>query len=68
VLNTFLVFQRFQLMRGVLDHAQYDAEIAFVREWLAAQPGEHWKEYLAALEGGLKAEFRRIVRRISKIC
>ncbi|MDP2868531.1 MAG: 3'-5' exonuclease [Methyloversatilis sp.] len=48
VLNTFLVFQRFQLMRGVLDRAQYDAEIAFVREWLAAQPGAHWKEYLAA--------------------
>ena len=53
VLNTFLVFQRFQLMRGVLDRAQYDAEIAFVREWLAAQPGEHWKEYLAAWENSL---------------
>ena len=48
VLNTFLVFQRFQLMRGVLDRVQYDAEIGFVREWLAAQPGAHWKEYLAA--------------------
>ncbi|HNS58646.1 MAG TPA: 3'-5' exonuclease, partial [Nitrosomonas europaea] len=48
VLNTFLVFQRFQLMRGVLDRAHYDAEIAFVREWLASQPGDHWKEYLAA--------------------
>jgi predicted PolB exonuclease-like 3'-5' exonuclease len=48
VLNTFLVFQRFQLMRGVLDRAQYDAEIDFVREWLATQPGAHWKEYLAA--------------------
>lgn len=47
VLNTFLVFQRFQLMRGALDRAQYDAEIAFVRDWLAEQTGEHWKEYLA---------------------
>jgi hypothetical protein len=48
VLNTYLVFQRFQLMRGVLDQARYAAEIAFVRDWLAAQPGAHWKEYLEA--------------------
>ena len=34
VVNTYLVFLRFQLMRGVLDKAGYEAEITFVRETL----------------------------------
>ncbi|MBU0601710.1 MAG: 3'-5' exonuclease [Gammaproteobacteria bacterium] len=48
VMNTYLVFQRFQLLRGVVDRAGFDAEMAFVREWLGAQPGAHWQEFLAA--------------------
>jgi 3'-5' exonuclease len=48
VMNTYLLFLRFQRMRGELDNAQYDAEIKLVRDKLASQDGNHWKEYLAA--------------------
>jgi hypothetical protein len=48
VVNTYLVYCRFQLMRGALSQAAYDAEIALVRSSLAALDGAHWQEYLAA--------------------
>ena len=48
VVNTYLVYCRFQLMRGVLDAAAAAAEAALVRGALAAAGGEHWREYLAA--------------------
>lgn len=48
VVNTYLVYCRFQLMRGALTQAAYDAEVALVRSSLAALDGSHWKEYLAA--------------------
>jgi 3'-5' exonuclease len=48
VMNTYLLFLRFQRMRGELDTAQYDAEIKIVRDKLAVHDGDHWKEYLAA--------------------
>jgi len=34
-------------MRGELDQASYDNEIALVRDSLAAIDAPHWKEYLA---------------------
>ncbi len=48
VANTYLVFLRFQLMRGVLNDKSYAREIALVRETLAAYPDNHWQEFLAA--------------------
>jgi 3'-5' exonuclease len=48
VMNTYLLFLRFQRMRGELDSTQYDAEIKLVRDKLTLQDGVHWKEYLAA--------------------
>ena len=48
VANTFLLYQRFQLIRGVLDPAAYDQEVALFRTWLAEQPSAHWKEFAAA--------------------
>jgi 3'-5' exonuclease len=48
VVNTYLVYCRFQLMRGVMTQAAYDEEIALVRSSLTALDGTHWKEYLAA--------------------
>ena len=48
VANTFMLFQRFQLLRGTLDRAAYDREVALMRSWLAEQPGEHWKRFLSA--------------------
>ncbi len=48
VANTYLVFLRFQVMRGALNQAAYDQEIALVRKTLSAYDGEHWKEFLQA--------------------
>ncbi len=48
VANTYLVFLRFQLMRGQLNAESYAREIALVRETLATYTGPHWVEFLAA--------------------
>jgi len=48
VANTYLLFQRFQLIRGLIDPAAYDREIALFRTWLTEQPAEHWKQFAAA--------------------
>lgn len=47
-LNTWLVFLRFQLMRGALDRAEYAAELALARTTLAKLDAPHWREFLAA--------------------
>jgi predicted PolB exonuclease-like 3'-5' exonuclease len=46
--NTFLLFLRFQLMRGVLTQGQYMQECTLVRSALEAQNKPHWREFLAA--------------------
>lgn len=48
VVNTYLVYCRFLLMRGELTRAAYDSEIELVRSSLSAIDAKHWKEYLAA--------------------
>jgi predicted PolB exonuclease-like 3'-5' exonuclease len=48
VVNTYLLFNRFQRMRGVLNAEQTAAEEKRVRDTLAAHPAAHWREYLAA--------------------
>ena len=48
VANTHLVYLRFQLMRGHLNTAEYDAEIKLVRETLTGYNAKHWLEFLAA--------------------
>ena len=51
VANTHLVYLRFQLMRGHLTEAAYEAEIKLVRETLAGYTldgkSPHWSEFLA---------------------
>ena len=47
VANTWLVFLRFQLMRGVLPPDKYKQEIALVRATLEKSSEPHWKEFLA---------------------
>jgi hypothetical protein len=46
--NTYLLFLRFQKLRGQLDENGYGREIALVRETLGASSGAHWAEFLAA--------------------
>jgi predicted PolB exonuclease-like 3'-5' exonuclease len=48
VLNTFLIYLRFELMRGILSHEEYLAECERVRIALRAQPRRHFDEFLAA--------------------
>jgi 3'-5' exonuclease len=48
VINTYLMYTRFQLMRGGLTAAEHDQELALVRQTLGASPEPHWAEFLAA--------------------
>jgi predicted PolB exonuclease-like 3'-5' exonuclease len=47
VANTYLVFMRFQLVRGVLDEAQYRRECDLVHSTLSKSGEDHWREFLA---------------------
>ena len=47
VINTYLVFLRFQLMRGALDDARHRAECEVVRSVLRKSTEPHWKEFLS---------------------
>ena len=47
VANTYLVYQRFQLIRGALDESQYRRECDLVRATLAKSTDAHWHEFLA---------------------
>lgn len=50
VMNTYLVYCRFQKMRGGFTEAEYEQEIAYVKETLGnlAPTESHWDEYLKA--------------------
>ncbi len=48
VLNTYLVYCRYQKMRGGFTEAEYEREIAHVRETVGAIDEPHWREYTAA--------------------
>jgi predicted PolB exonuclease-like 3'-5' exonuclease len=48
VMNTYLLYCRYQLMRGGLTTAEHEQEMALVRETLAQLDEPHWHEYLAA--------------------
>jgi len=45
--NTYLVFQRFQLVRGLADPVRYEKELRLVRDTLARTGKPHWREFLA---------------------
>jgi 3'-5' exonuclease len=48
VVNTYLVYCRFLLMRGLMTREDYQEEVGLVRSTLAGLDGKHWKEYIAA--------------------
>lgn len=50
VVNTYLVYCKFQLMRGGFMSDDYNEEVAFVKAALAKEEGAHWREYLAAFD------------------
>ena len=47
-MNTYLLYQRFRLMRGELSAGEYAKELSLAREKLAATGAAHWQEFLAA--------------------
>jgi len=46
VLNTYLIYLRFQLARGELDAASYQSELAVVETKLAQSDRPHLQQYL----------------------
>jgi predicted PolB exonuclease-like 3'-5' exonuclease len=56
VANTFLVFLRFQLMRGVFDSGRYAEEVELVRSSLSRSGGAHWRQFIEAWNPEVDAE------------
>ncbi|WP_420465275.1 3'-5' exonuclease [Panacagrimonas sp.] len=48
VMNTWLVYLRFQFMRGHLSEDEYEQEILLAREFLEASTAPHWADFAAA--------------------
>ena len=48
VLNTYLLYQRFRLLRGEITAGEYAGEISLARERIAAIQAPHWAEFIAA--------------------
>jgi len=46
VANTYLLYQRFQLVRGAIDPGQYRRECDLVRTTLAQSQESHWRQFL----------------------
>ena len=45
VMNTYLLYQRFRMMRGEIDAREYALEIGVVRDKLAALDASHWHSF-----------------------
>jgi 3'-5' exonuclease len=52
VMNTYLLYQRFRLMRGEIDADEYAREIGFVRDKVAAMEALHWRSFREAWDQG----------------
>ena len=50
VMNTYLLYCRFQKMRCGFNEAEYEQEVTLIKQTLAdlAHAEPHWQEYLAA--------------------
>ncbi|HET6801899.1 MAG TPA: 3'-5' exonuclease [Casimicrobiaceae bacterium] len=51
VLNTYLLYQRFRLMRGEVDAGEYARELSLVRERIAGADAPHWRTFVAKWTG-----------------
>jgi hypothetical protein len=54
-MNTYLLYLRFQLLRGVHAAGEYAKEISLARERIAATGAPHWQEFLAAWDANVIA-------------
>lgn len=48
VANTYLMFCRYQLIRGQWDQSRYESELQLLRETLTEGEQQHWQVFLAA--------------------
>jgi predicted PolB exonuclease-like 3'-5' exonuclease len=48
VVNTYLIYLRFELIRGRLTTTEYERELAYTREYLAGQAKPHFAHFLEA--------------------
>jgi predicted PolB exonuclease-like 3'-5' exonuclease len=48
VMNTYLLYLRFRLLRGELAAGEYAKEISVAREKIVALQAPHWQEFIAA--------------------
>jgi predicted PolB exonuclease-like 3'-5' exonuclease len=48
VMNTYLLYLRFRLLRGELSAGEYAKEVSLAREKMVAADASHWREFIAA--------------------
>jgi predicted PolB exonuclease-like 3'-5' exonuclease len=48
VANTYVLFLRFQMIRGLLTPEAYAREVELLRAFIGAQDAAHWREFIAA--------------------
>lgn len=48
VANTYLLYLRFQLLRGIYNPGTYQKECGRLRAWIEKQKAPHWQQFLAA--------------------
>ena len=45
--TAFMLFLRFQLLRGVFNDKSYRHECGMLRAWMEKQQAPHWREFLS---------------------
>lgn len=51
VLNTYLIYLRFEQIRGRLTEASHESELGRLRAWLGERNEPHWRRFAAAWQG-----------------
>ena len=52
-MNTYLLYLRFQQLRGALAAGEYAAEVSLAREKISSYREPHWQEFLAAWDANV---------------
>ena len=55
VMNTYLLYLRFRLLRGLYSAVEYEQEVSLAREKIAASGAPHWREFIAAWDANAAA-------------
>jgi len=53
VMNTYLLYLRFQQLRGALAAGEHAAEVALAREKIVSYQQPHWREFVAAWDANV---------------